>query len=107
MMINQQPTESREQINFDMGYMEIIANTYRTYTQCNCSDCNRFGPLPSMTLLYYARDLDCIMIVALNSLASVPTTQATAQSFMQLLNYAATHPDAVLSYDAIDSPCTF
>jgi hypothetical protein len=42
------------------------------------------------------------MLVALSSLASAPTTQATAQAVTQLWNYAATHPDAVLAYHASD-----
>jgi hypothetical protein len=54
------------------------------------------------TLLYYARAVDCTMLVALSSLAAAPTTQATAKAITQLLNYASTHPDAVLSYQASD-----
>ena len=42
------------------------------------------------------------MLVALNALASAPTTQATAQAITHLLNYAATYPDAVLHYSASD-----
>ena len=54
------------------------------------------------TFLYYARAVDNTMLVALNALASAPTTQATAQAITHLLNYAATHPDAVLCYSASD-----
>jgi hypothetical protein len=46
--------------------------------------------------------VDCTMLVALSSLAAALTTQATAKAITQLLNYAATHPDAVLSYEASD-----
>jgi hypothetical protein len=42
------------------------------------------------------------MLVALGTLAAAKTTHATAQAVTQLLNYAATHPDAVLSYQASD-----
>jgi hypothetical protein len=44
------------------------------------------------------------MLVALGSLASAQTkgTEATAQAVTQLLNYCATHPDAVLQYRKSD-----
>jgi hypothetical protein len=54
------------------------------------------------TLLYYARAIDCTMLVALGSLATAKTTQATAQAVTQLLNYAATNPDAIIEYKASD-----
>jgi hypothetical protein len=54
------------------------------------------------TLLYYARAVDCTMLVALGSLSVAKTTNATAQAVTQLLNYTATHPDAVLAYHASD-----
>jgi hypothetical protein len=56
------------------------------------------------TLLYYARAVDSTMLVALGSLASAQTkgTESTAQAVTQLLNYCATHPDAVLRYHASD-----
>jgi hypothetical protein len=54
------------------------------------------------TLLYYARAIDCTMLVALGSLATSKTTKDTAQGITQLLNYAATHPDAILVYHASD-----
>jgi hypothetical protein len=53
-------------------------------------------------VLYYARAIDCTMLMALGSLAAAKTTHATAQAVTQLLNFAATHPDAVLSYHASD-----
>lgn len=56
------------------------------------------------TLLYYARAIDSTMLVALGSLAAAQTkgTQATAQACQHLLNYAATHPDAILRYTSSD-----
>jgi hypothetical protein len=54
------------------------------------------------TLLYYARAIDCTMLVALSTLASARSSQATATALTQLLNYAATHPDAQLCYHASD-----
>ena len=55
-------------------------------------------------LLYYARAIDSTMLVALGTLASAQTkgTEATARAAAQLLDYAATHPDAVLQYNASD-----
>jgi hypothetical protein len=55
-------------------------------------------------LLFYARAIDSTMLVALGTLASAQSqsTQATALAVTQLLNYCATHPDAVLRYSASD-----
>lgn len=54
--------------------------------------------------LYYGRALDLTMLVALGTLAAAQAegTQATIAACTQLLNYAATHPDAVLRYTASD-----
>jgi hypothetical protein len=50
------------------------------------------------TLLYYARAVDVTLLVALNSLAAEQSKGAenTAQAIIQVLNYCATHPDAML-----------
>jgi len=51
-------------------------------------------------LLYYARAIDCAMLPALGSLAAAQSkvTETTAKACTKLLNYAATHPDAVVRY---------
>jgi hypothetical protein len=54
------------------------------------------------TNLYYARAIDSTMLVALSSLAFARTSQATAIALTQLLNNAATHPDAQLTYHTSD-----
>ena len=56
------------------------------------------------TLLYYARALDSTMLVTLGTLAAAQTkgTQATAEACVQLLDYAATHPSAIIRYHASD-----
>jgi hypothetical protein len=56
------------------------------------------------TFLYYARAIDSTMLVALGCLAAAQTkgTEATARAITQLLNYAATHPDASVRYQASD-----
>ena len=56
------------------------------------------------TFLYYTRAIDATMIVALGCLAAAQTkgTEATAQAITQLLNYAATHSDAILRFQASD-----
>ena len=48
--------------------------------------------------LYYARAIEPTMLMALNSLAAVQTkpTIETAKIITQILNYSATHPDAVI-----------
>ena len=56
------------------------------------------------TLLYYARAIDNTMHVALGTLGSAQSkgTKATAKAATKLLNYAATHPDAVIRFTASD-----
>ena len=56
------------------------------------------------TFLYYARAIDNTMHVALGSLGSAQSkgTKATAKAATKLLNYAATHPDAVILFRASD-----
>ena len=48
------------------------------------------------TLLFYARAVDDTMLVAINTLAAdqATPTVTTMEKLVQLLNYAATHPDA-------------
>jgi hypothetical protein len=55
-------------------------------------------------LLYYARAVDCTMLPALGSLATQQAnpTQHTLAKVHQLLDYAATHPDAMITYRASD-----
>lgn len=56
------------------------------------------------TLLFYARAVDDTMLVAINTLASEQAcaTEATMKRIVWLLNYAATHPNAVIRYHASD-----
>jgi len=51
-------------------------------------------------LHYYARAIDCTMLPALGSLAVAQSkaTETTAKACTKLLNYAATHPNAVVRY---------
>ena len=52
--------------------------------------------------MYYARAVDPTMLVSLNTIAAQKpkTTQETAKKVVQLLNYAATHPEAITRYHA-------
>ena len=52
------------------------------------------------TLLYYGRAVDATILVALSSLASAQAkpTKDTMQRTCHLLNYVATHPNAIISY---------
>ena len=52
------------------------------------------------TFLFYRRAVDLTMLVALGSLSSAQSkgTQATMDAVVQLLNCAATHPDAVVRF---------
>jgi hypothetical protein len=56
------------------------------------------------TLLYYARAADCTMIPAIGTIATqqVNDTTATMKAIAKLLNYCATHPDAVVRYYSSD-----
>ena len=54
------------------------------------------------TLLYYSLAVDPTMLVALGTIAATQANanKATAEAVVHLLNYAATHPDAVIRYHA-------
>jgi hypothetical protein len=56
------------------------------------------------TLLYYATAVDPAMLVALGDLSSDQTraTSKTWEDIVWLLNYAHTHPDAMIRYTASD-----
>jgi hypothetical protein len=56
------------------------------------------------TLLFYARAVDSTMLTAIGTLASQQAngTTATLDALTQLLNYCATHPDAIVRYHASD-----
>ena len=56
------------------------------------------------TFLYYARAVDCTMLCALGSLASQQAnpTQKTMERVRQFLDYAASNPDAVITFRASD-----
>ena len=54
------------------------------------------------TLLFYARAVDSTMLATIGALATQQAkgTEATMRALTQLLNYCATHPDAVIRYHA-------
>ena len=56
------------------------------------------------TLLYYSRAVDSTLATALSTIASqqANATEATMKACNQLLDYVATHPNAVLRYSASD-----
>ena len=49
-------------------------------------------------LLYCARAVDNTLLVALGTLASAPKSDDAATALVQLLNYSATHSDAVIRF---------
>jgi hypothetical protein len=57
-----------------------------------------------VTFLYYARCVNSAMLPALGSIATQQTnpTQNTKKLVHQFLNYATTHPDAIITYQASD-----
>jgi hypothetical protein len=56
------------------------------------------------TFLYYGIAVDPTMLVAIGSIAATQAkaTQATLDAIVHFLNYAASHPDAVICYHASD-----
>ena len=56
------------------------------------------------TFLYYARAVDSTMLAALGSIATQQAnpTENTMKKIRQFLDYAATHPDAIVTYRASD-----
>ena len=56
------------------------------------------------TFLYYARAIDNTMLPALNDIAAQQSapTETTATQITQILDYAASHPDAVIKFQASD-----
>ncbi len=54
------------------------------------------------TFLYYARCMDALMLLALGTLATqqASPTKNTMKKIKQFLDFAATHPDAVITYHA-------
>jgi len=58
------------------------------------------------SILYYAWAVDITVLMALSSIASEQTrgTTNTMATAKQLLDYLATHPDATIRFQALDSP---
>jgi hypothetical protein len=56
------------------------------------------------TFLFYGRAVDNTMLVALGTIAAAQTngTETTMHEVVQLLNYAATHPEAAIRYHNSD-----
>jgi hypothetical protein len=56
------------------------------------------------TLLYYAHAVNLTMLAAIGTFATqqASATKQTMKAIAQLLNYCATHPDAVMRYSASD-----
>jgi hypothetical protein len=56
------------------------------------------------TLLYYARAVDSTMLPAIGSIGTeqANSTESTMKKITQLLNYCATHPDAMVRFIASD-----
>lgn len=56
------------------------------------------------TFLFYGRAVDNTMLVALGTVAAAQThgTETTMDTVVQLLNYAATHPDAAIRFYGSD-----
>mgnify|MGYP000691396941 CR=1 FL=1 len=54
--------------------------------------------------LYYARAIDNTMLVALGTIAlqQASATESTAHAYIDLLNYAATHPECIEKFFASD-----
>ena len=55
------------------------------------------------TFLYYARAVDSTMLVALSAIAAQQAnpTEETMRKTLKFLDYVATHPDAVLTFEKV------
>ena len=64
--------------------------------------CKLFIQQVTGIFLYYARAVDGTMLMALSSIATAQSTptEATMVKTKQFLDYAASHPDAVLTFKA-------
>jgi len=73
-------------------------------TALDVTDCSKHMQEVIGILLYYARVVDPTMLVTLGTLTTQKTnsTQATMQALTHLLNYCATHPDAIICSHASD-----
>ena len=62
----------------------------------------KFIPKIVGTVLYYSRAVDCTMLAALGSIATQQEnpTKSTTKKVNQFINYAATHPDIIVTYRA-------
>ena len=62
----------------------------------------RFIQQVTGTILFYARAIDPMMLVALSAIASEQSkpTEAMMEKTRQFLDYVVTHPDATLTYRA-------
>jgi len=72
-------------------------------TALDAADCKHVQEVIGV-LLYYACAVDPTMLVALGTLATQQAngTQATMQALTHLLNYCASHPDAIIWFHASD-----
>ena len=59
-------------------------------------------------LLYYGRAINSTMLAALGSIATqqASPTENTMRNIHQFLNYAATHPDSIITFSASDMVLT-
>jgi Reverse transcriptase (RNA-dependent DNA polymerase) len=85
------------------GATQQMTSDPDTSPRLNPKEVNRLQQIIGV-LLYYARAVDSSMLVALGSLASAQSkaTINTMKAANQLLDYAATHPDAKVRYHPSD-----
>jgi hypothetical protein len=81
------------------GAVPQLATAEDTSDSLNAADSKRVQEIVG-ALLFYARAVDPTMLVALGTIASSKRTQDASKAVTQLLNYAATHPDAIIRYHA-------
>jgi hypothetical protein len=69
-----------------------------------CKEKKKFVQEVTGVFLFYARAVDSTMMVALSAIAAEQgaPTENTLRKVNQFLDYAATHPDAVVTYKASD-----
>ena len=68
----------------------------------NAAGVTRVQEIIGVLLYYAARAVDNTLLVALGTFTPAPKSEATVTALVQLLNYYATHSDAVIRYHASD-----
>ena len=106
-LLNKHPHNPQDQpypcIKPTYGAKSQYAEASDEYPPLSKENKNNFQEVTG-TLLYYSRVVDPTMLISLGSIAAhqANPVEQTMKKLKQLLDYAATHPDTVITYQASD-----